>query len=174
METPDKTICVCEQVRTELALHAGGDLDDPQTLGKVEKHLAGCPHCRQMFSQLVSGMEVLQMCAANAASVPRTSLWPALARRLPVTATYSAAAAQFNFWVPTAAMTAACAAMLVVTVVQFNRGMPSDTVRHPQFSSSSARNLFVNDREFAAGRRSALDHSRDLVPVRLPADPSQW
>jgi anti-sigma factor RsiW len=62
----------------------GDDLRGPDRR-RVERHLIGCPHCRQHQTALSQALETLRTVAtATAAQVPADapSLWPALARQI--------------------------------------------------------------------------------------------
>jgi anti-sigma factor RsiW len=72
----------CHWVRDRLPLLAGGDLCGLDRR-RVERHLIGCPQCRQHQAALGRALEVLQTVAASSPSSPDApSLWPALARQI--------------------------------------------------------------------------------------------
>src|SRR5262249_43966282 len=74
----------CQWVRDRLPLLVGDDLRGPDRR-RVERHLIGCPHCRQHQTTLRQALEALRTVAA-APPAPVTadapSLWPALARQI--------------------------------------------------------------------------------------------
>lgn len=173
MSSLNKTIGDCEQIRTELALFAGDDLDSAVDVVRVRGHLAGCAECRTTLAQLTESLAVLETCAVTASSLPKANLWPAISRRLPIR-TPSTARARFNLWVPTAAMTAACAAMILVTIVQFERVAPFQPTVTPHIRTAIEGTRPVNlfhAPEFVGLRDPRFQGapSAEAVPVGLPA-----
>lgn len=72
----------CKWVHDNLPLLAGGELVGLDRR-KVERHLIGCPECRQHQVALVDAVGVLHAVAAHAPVRPDApSLWPALARQM--------------------------------------------------------------------------------------------
>jgi anti-sigma factor RsiW len=72
----------CNWVRDRLALWVGDDLRGPDRR-RVERHLIGCPHCREYRASLVQALEALRTAASSApARADAPSLWPALARQI--------------------------------------------------------------------------------------------
>lgn len=72
----------CKWVRDRLPLLEGGELVGSDRR-KVERHLIGCPACRQYQGAIGKTLEVLRAasdCNPIASDVP--SLWPALARQI--------------------------------------------------------------------------------------------
>jgi predicted anti-sigma-YlaC factor YlaD len=72
----------CHWVRDRLPLSVGDDL---RGLDRrlVERHLIGCPQCRQHQAALGQALETLRMAAATTPTSPDApSLWPALARQI--------------------------------------------------------------------------------------------
>lgn len=132
MHSVANTTWDCRQAKAEIALKAGGDAIDPLAGELLESHLDDCSHCRRYFAEMTASLESLQVCAAES---PRPalsrSLWPGIAAQLPRTASLTASA-RFNFWVPTAAMAAACAAMILVAIVQIERSIPYEPMVTPQ------------------------------------------
>jgi hypothetical protein len=168
MRTLPTSLSECELVRADLALYSGGDLADPAAVAKVRGHLVGCAACQATLARLTESLDALQACAAAVAPAPGPSLWPALARRLPFRVP-SSAAAQFNVWVPTAAMTAACAAMVLVTFVQLDR---AGTLHAPS-AVHGQRNLF-DDQTFVDLQNPRFQRdSGPGTPVDFPVPPSQ-
>jgi anti-sigma factor RsiW len=67
-----------------LPLLVGDDLRGPDRR-RVERHLIGCPHCRQHQAALSQALETLRTVAAATpvqAQADAPSLWPALARQI--------------------------------------------------------------------------------------------
>lgn len=134
MKTINHPIWDCRQAKAEIALKAGGDSADPVAAEGLESHLTNCEDCRRYLRRMRASLEALQACALH--SLPpahQRSLWPGLASRLPPSVRPSAAA-RFNVWVPTAAMAVACAAMLLVTIVQIERVIPVEPTVTPQLN----------------------------------------
>jgi anti-sigma factor RsiW len=72
----------CKWVHDNLPLLAGGELVGPDRR-KVERHLIGCPECRQHQAALADAVSVLHAVAAHPPVRPDApSLWPALARQM--------------------------------------------------------------------------------------------
>jgi anti-sigma factor RsiW len=72
----------CHWVRDRLPLLVGDDLRGLDRR-RVERHLIGCPQCRQHQAALVQTLEILRTAAAaSPAQSDAPSLWPALARQI--------------------------------------------------------------------------------------------
>ena len=72
----------CKWVHDNLPLLAGGELVGPDRR-KVERHLIGCPECRQHQAALADAVSVLHAVAAHPPVRPDApSLWPALERQM--------------------------------------------------------------------------------------------
>jgi anti-sigma factor RsiW len=72
----------CHWVRDRLPLLVGDDLRGLDRR-RVERHLIGCPQCRQHQAALSQSLEVLRTAAATSpAESDAPSLWPALARQI--------------------------------------------------------------------------------------------
>lgn len=72
----------CQWVRDRLPLLAGDDLRGLERR-RVERHLIGCPKCRQRRAALDQTLGVLQMVSAESPVRPDApSLWPAVARQI--------------------------------------------------------------------------------------------
>ena len=121
----------CRQAEAELALQVGGDLDDPAASLPLQAHLANCPDCREYQRRLTECLEALQTCAAESLPTSRTAgLWPRVAARLAASYAVRPTLAQFNVWMPTTAIAAACAVMVFVTIVQVERAAPNGVDRN--------------------------------------------
>ncbi len=135
-----KTTWDCRQAKAELALQAGDDAVTPATAPLLETHLDECAECRDYLANLSSSLETLKASAVDPVVPQRmASLWPGIAARLP--ATRQVKLAPFNVWVPTAAMAAACAAMILVTVVQLERVAPFQPLITPLVQPVVGRNV---------------------------------
>jgi anti-sigma factor RsiW len=72
----------CHWVRDRLPLLVGDDLRGVDRR-RVERHLIGCPQCRQHQAALGQSLEILRTAAATSpAESDAPSLWPALARQI--------------------------------------------------------------------------------------------
>ncbi len=72
----------CKWVRDRLPLLAGDELVGFDRR-KVERHLIGCPKCRQHRIALADALDILHAASAHSPSQPDApSLWPALARQI--------------------------------------------------------------------------------------------
>src|SRR4051794_19162891 len=72
----------CKWVCDRLPLLVDGELRGLDRR-RVERHLIGCPHCRQRQAALGQALEALRTVAATSpASSEAPSLWPALARQI--------------------------------------------------------------------------------------------
>lgn len=181
MQTGSKIVWDCRQARSQIALKAGGDLNNPVDETLLEEHLVECASCREYLASMEATLDLLQTCAHVSLPARRSaSVWPEVAGRLPA-GNGRSVYARFNVWVPTAAMTAACAAMILVTFVQLQRTAALDPFlsRHVESADAddpSRRDLFVNDVNFASRRRpSELESTRrsNQFPVIFRVDPSR-
>jgi hypothetical protein len=111
----------CREARTDLALFAGGDLDDRTRVRELRQHVASCPGCKGHYQSLKSTLKTLGGVGAVDAFASSTwesqhSLWPSIRRELarpPAQFSASVAFKQLRHWTPFAAMTAACVLMFV-------------------------------------------------------------
>lgn len=172
MHTKSKTAWDCREAQVQIALKAGDDLDDPVALALLEAHLTNCDGCRRYLARMESTLEVLQTSALESPVIPRVpSVWSRVAHQLPQRSSY----AQFNVWMPTTAMVAACAAMIFVTIVQIERSTPFDPMVSPHLETvfdTESGNSMTSDRQFAMRRpTNSLERSIPAsVPVNFPAD----
>lgn len=144
----------CRQAEAELALHVGGDLDDAAATLPLQAHLANCPDCREYQRRLTECLEALQTCAAESLPTCRSAgVWPRVAARLAASYAARPTLAQFNVWVPTTAIAAACAVMVFVTIVQFDRTAPNGVDRN-----------YFNDPSFADRDPSFAPRADSLDP----------
>jgi len=109
----------CREARADIALFAGGDLDDRARVRELRQHVHGCPECRAHYDAMKSSLKSLAaLIPLDAAATWESggSLWPSIRRELvkpPQTLTAAQAISQLKNWTPFAAMTAACVLMLV-------------------------------------------------------------
>jgi hypothetical protein len=160
----------CRQAKAEIALKAGGDAVESATATLLESHLAECPRCRTYLAEMTASLEALQASATSLLPSAMTrSLWPRVAARLPQTRPLSASA-RFNVWVPTAAMATACAAMILVTIVQLERVVPFEPLVTPHLKMVLQRdqsNHFHDSHTFEPGRRP-LRIEEPSNPIAVP------
>ena len=72
----------CDEVRLELALWVGNDLDDPARIEELRRHVATCPDCRLKSKSLQSSMVLLGATDPNPTFDIPDSLWPELNARI--------------------------------------------------------------------------------------------
>lgn len=72
----------CDDVKLELALWVGNDLDDPTRIELLRRHMAVCPQCRAQAKSLQSSMGVLAAVDPNLTFDHTDSLWPELNDRI--------------------------------------------------------------------------------------------
>jgi hypothetical protein len=72
----------CDEVKLELALWVGSDLDDPTRIEELRRHVATCPQCRTQAKSLQASMSVLGAIDPNPTFDHSQSLWPELNARI--------------------------------------------------------------------------------------------
>lgn len=72
----------CDEVKLELALWVGNDLDDPTRIEVLRRHVATCPQCRSQAKSLQSSMGVLGGIDPDPTFDLQDSLWPELNARI--------------------------------------------------------------------------------------------
>ncbi len=72
----------CDEVRLELALWVGNDLDDPARIEELRRHISTCPDCRWREKSLQSSMILLGATAPDPTFDCPESLWPELNARI--------------------------------------------------------------------------------------------
>ncbi len=72
----------CDDVRLELALWVGNDLDDPARIEELRRHIATCPDCRLRSKSLQSSMVLLGATDPDPTYDNPESLWPELNARI--------------------------------------------------------------------------------------------
>ena len=72
----------CDEVRLELALWIGNDLDDPARIEELRRHIATCPDCRLKSKSLQSSMVLLGASDPDPTFDRPESLWPELKARI--------------------------------------------------------------------------------------------
>jgi hypothetical protein len=105
----------CGRARTNVALWAGGDLDDQES-GQLERHLAVCPQCRDYRTRIAGSLQALREPQGILADNLYDSVWPKVASRLAVKSQADARRAErLNRWLPVAAAAAVCLAVIALT-----------------------------------------------------------
>lgn len=133
----------CRDAKRDLALLAGGDLDDAARVRELRRHLAGCPDCRRQYQSTRSALQSLRglkAAASNSTWESGGSLWPAIQRELsrPPQPLPRQVFRQLHHWSPFAAMTAACVLILVAVVYRGEPREPPVTPRGMQVVPSTA------------------------------------
>ncbi len=72
----------CDEVRLELALWVGNDLDDRARIEELRRHIATCPDCRLKAKSLQSSMVLLGASDPDTTFDTPESLWPELNARI--------------------------------------------------------------------------------------------
>lgn len=72
----------CDEVKLELALWIGNDLDDPTRIEELRRHVATCPQCRSQTKSLQASMSVLGTIDPDPTFDLQDSLWPELNARI--------------------------------------------------------------------------------------------
>ena len=103
----------CDRYRPLLALLVGNDLD-PREAADARQHVSGCASCQSQWISLQSSMVVLQVLSHRTVTISPGNLWPELSKRVGVRRT--AAREPAPGWMTLGAFTAACAAVLWLTV----------------------------------------------------------
>jgi hypothetical protein len=112
----------CRKTRRLLALSAGNDVEERDLAG-VQRHLSVCPHCREVWQGLKLSQQALEQVRAApvdedvgpGSAWPGRSIWPAVARQMPVI-DEQAAAPNWRGWLPSGALAAACLAVVMVSL----------------------------------------------------------
>jgi len=105
----------CRKTRRVLALSAGNDLDERE-LAQAHRHLAACPHCREVWQGLKQSQQIFErISSAPAERLP--SVWPGVARHVR-TIDAQPAHADWRGWLPAGALAAASLAIVVISLPQ--------------------------------------------------------
>lgn len=115
----------CSDLRIDLALYAGGDLNDPAQVLRVRQHAAHCPACARQVKQIRRSLSLLKTAPEPETYDSTTSVWGALSRQIRETpkVTLMQRVSNWQAWVPVASIAAAC------LVVAF--AMTNGTTRSP-------------------------------------------
>jgi len=103
----------CDRYRPLLALLVGNDLD-PREAADARQHVSGCASCQLQWKSLENSMAVLQVVSQKTVTPAPRNLWPELSKRVGVRR--MAAREPAPGWMTLGAFTAACAAVLWLTV----------------------------------------------------------
>lgn len=107
----------CRRAKSDIALWAGNDLDEPSLFG-LRNHLQACPACRSYLEEMQALMRLVDECPLRdqgdeiSKSAVEASLWPSLSARL--VSLPSPRHDHFNGWLPAVAVAAVCLAMVIV------------------------------------------------------------
>lgn len=156
----------CDRYRPLLALLVGNDLD-PREAADVRQHVSGCASCQTQWKSLESSMAVLHVVSQKTVTPAPRNLWPELSQRLRtrIAAKHEPAPG----WMTLGAFTAACAAVLWLTVsapvfdfemgeAQVVEANPSQLMALlPSGSQFGPQVQFVNDTDPAVPFRFAPD-----------------
>lgn len=164
----------CEWVCERLPLHASDEL---MGLDRrlVERHLIGCPACRDRLESLRDTLDVFQVAAeCPEASVEGPSLWPALARQIQESGRPVAAISPWSWesWAPSwprVATWSAAAAMVLAVFVTTQRPRPSDPpARSPIASAAIEPAPAPRPIETLAEAPLAVEPRAEAPPTRPP------
>jgi hypothetical protein len=106
----------CRKMRRLLALWAGNDLDERDATG-LERHLASCPHCREVRQGLHRSQRALEAVRPGTVleNQQSASVWPGVARHVR-SIDENSVPQGWREWLPTAALAAACVAMMAALI----------------------------------------------------------
>lgn len=116
----------CHQAESAIALEVGNDLDE-SALEELTTHLARCPECRAYQRQLSKAVDVLQSPAEERPWSPDDSVWPGVANYLAKSAQPASLRRHFNGWTPAMTVVAACAVMVVISILRPSEVQPTST-----------------------------------------------
>jgi hypothetical protein len=127
----------CRKTRRLLALAAGNDVEERDLAG-VRRHLAVCPHCREVWQGLQLSQQALELVraapvdedVAPGSAWPGRSIWPAVAREVRVI-DERAVAPNWRGWLPSGALAAACLAVVMVSLPDPARVADNARYRNP-------------------------------------------
>lgn len=165
----------CRKTRRLLALWAGNDLGQRECQS-AERHLAVCPACREIWTQLQQSQQVLDSVRSapleereQAAARPSASAWPWVSRHLRAMSDKPAnfnrvasswkGGANWRDWLPVGAVAAACVVIISVSLSE----VPTDETVSPSLIRSSPAAFESNPRHlgpFPLG----LWHERRIQP----------
>jgi len=135
----------CKRAQTEIALLAGGDLDEASCRA-LHQHLNRCSECRDYQFQMEELMDLVDESPAKdeadeaSKSAVTESLWPSLSSRL--VSLPCVKADRFNGWIPAVAVALICLAMFMVASPE--RAFPTTPVHGSQASADAS---FLGDEE---------------------------
>lgn len=146
----------CKRAKTEIALWVGNDLD-AASIGRLQRHLATCPGCRDHWHGMTSSLRALHDSSDSLLNEPppgerrRCSVWSAVSVRL-ASPGFQGSAGRFNGWVPAIAVAAIFLAMVTIantariTPMSIDpRVVPAETIVFPTEPGSDRGVRFVTD-----------------------------
>lgn len=112
----------CRRVRKVLALWAGNDVELHEQVS-AERHMAMCPGCREHWTMLQTGQQVLEQARLIPAgsTEPVRSVWPEVQRQIRTLQAEPESPA-WHGWLPMGALAAACLAVILTTSPMFSPG----------------------------------------------------
>jgi len=128
----------CRKTRRLLSLAAGNDVEERDLAG-AHRHLAACPHCREVWQGLKHSQQALEQVRAApvhedvvpGSAWPSRSIWPAVARHVRAIDD-QATAPSWRGWLPAGALAAACLAVVMVSLPEASPARNSAHYRNPQ------------------------------------------
>jgi hypothetical protein len=117
----------CRKTRRLLALAAGNDVEERDLAG-THRHLAVCPHCREVWQGLKLSQQALEQTRAAPVAIdgdpgsawPSRSIWPAVARHVRSIDEQAAVSnwqgPNWRGWLPAGALAAACLAVVMMSL----------------------------------------------------------
>lgn len=107
----------CFDARTDIALLAGGDLNDTVRKEDLRRHLTHCEECRREYKGMKASLKALSQVEPSSTWISSGSLWPRIEKRISPSRPGASSAWRslrgLRHWTPLAAMTAACVLMVV-------------------------------------------------------------
>ena len=152
----------CDRYRPQLALLVGNDLDSREAVD-VRQHLSACAGCRAHWQALELSMNSLHTVSQKTVTPEFRSVWPDLSQRLQRRAVRANEPAPG--WLTLGAFTAACAAVLWLTV---STPVFDFELRDAQVADFSPEQMSAAPRP-ATGQFPQLQFVNDAQPV-IPFD----
>ncbi len=150
----------CRRARRLVALAVGDDLTAQERLA-LERHLAGCPDCRQYQAELERRLAPVR--AFETAPADDESLWPAISERLELVR--PPRRREWSEWTPLVAIAAACLLVAFVSLrytgTQYEQPEPAGPL---SVAPAVSRNTGSAEEEPAAER---LEEQQPAAEVEL-------
>jgi hypothetical protein len=136
----------CRKTRLQLALWAGNDLDE-RDVAAMERHLAICPHCREVGEELRQSQQLLETVRPAESTVGHElpSVWVGVSRHIRLM-DERRDPRSWRDWLPTCALAAACIAAGVILFPAMQFGDSPSVTQRPLFGPARfARQVSVTD-----------------------------